>query len=113
MTNERLTGELSFKQLQRLVFYAYKEKGFERWFNGNPDPVMASVCEAGLIGSEVGELQEAIRKGKTLDEVAEECADIVIRVFNFCNRLDIPLERAIIKKDGINRDRPFRHGDKS
>lgn len=62
-----------------------------------------------LISSEVGEATEAIRN-EDYDGLAEELADIVIRVADLCGGLDIDLEEEIEKKMARNQEREYRHG---
>lgn len=64
-----------------------------------------------LIHSEVSEALEADRKGDR-DNLAEEMADIVIRVADFCGGKDIDLEFAIAQKMERNRNRERLHGKK-
>lgn len=72
-------------------------------------PIPALLC---LIHSEVSEALEAYRKNDN-DNLAEELADIVIRVFDMAEGLGINIQDAVIKKHLINIDRPFRHGGKA
>ena len=68
-----------------------------------------------LVHSEVSEALEGYRSGKILTGhgcVAEELADIVIRVFDMAAYLKIPIGKAIAKKHARNKKRPFRHGGK-
>lgn len=62
-----------------------------------------------LISSEVGEATEAIRH-EDYDNLAEELADIVIRVADLCGGLDIDLENEIKQKMYENQRRPYKHG---
>ena len=41
---------------------------------------------------------------------AEELADIVIRVFDMAEGLEVDIQAEILKKHEINKKRPFRHG---
>jgi len=65
-----------------------------------------------LVASELGEACEAIRHGDK-ENLAEELADIVIRIADFCGWYDIDLEKAIAEKMEKNRNRPYKHGGKS
>ena len=64
-----------------------------------------------LIGTEVAEAAEEVRKG-TPEGFADELADICIRVFDVAGLCVIDLEQAITAKMAANRDRPHRHGGK-
>jgi len=44
--------------------------------------------------------------------MAEELADVVIRVMDMCEAYGINLESEIEKKHKINKGRPYRHGNK-
>lgn len=62
-----------------------------------------------LIHSEISECLEAIRKGDDANE-AEELADAVIRILDYCGRFHIDLGGAIEKKMIANYSRPYKHG---
>ncbi|MBI4707487.1 MAG: hypothetical protein HY761_06145 [Candidatus Omnitrophica bacterium] len=65
-----------------------------------------------LMHSELSEALEAMRnRGKT-EEVAEELADCLIRIFDYCGARKINLEQALLKKIEYNKTRPYRHGKK-
>ena len=64
-----------------------------------------------LVDSELGEACEAIRLGDE-ENLAEELADVVIRIADFCGWRDIDLEKAIAEKMAKNKSRPFLHGGK-
>ena len=102
--------------LQQLVFEEYKRNGYaERWtqeyFKAHPIEfeLLIDLAEVGLINTEVSELLEDIRTN-SLEKYGEECADIVIRVMNFCNRRGIDLETHILKKHEKNQKREYLHG---
>jgi NTP pyrophosphatase (non-canonical NTP hydrolase) len=75
-----------------------------------------------LVHSELSEALEAHRKGNPPSEkitdtdgkpyglVAEEMADVVIRVCDLCGKLGIDLGRAILAKTEYNAKRPHKHG---
>ena len=64
-----------------------------------------------LMASELGEACEAIRHGDEAN-LAEELADVVIRVADFCGWSGIDLEAALIEKMAKNKNRPYMHGKK-
>lgn len=64
-----------------------------------------------LIHSEVSEVLEAYRN-EDIDNIKEEMADIVIRVFDMAEGLGIDIQSEILKKHEINKSRPYRHGGK-
>jgi hypothetical protein len=45
--------------------------------------------------------------------VASELADVIIRVFDACGALGIPIADAVIQKHAYNHTRPHRHGGKA
>lgn len=63
-----------------------------------------------LIHSEVSEALEAHRNADGIEAVAEELADVVIRVGDLAGYMDIDLENAVLKKMAQNKSRPFLHG---
>lgn len=44
--------------------------------------------------------------------VASEFADVIIRILDTCERLNIPITRALVEKHNYNLTRPYRHGGK-
>lgn len=72
-----------------------------------------------LVHSEVSELLEAFRRPLAPSEhipsvttVAEELADVVIRVMDLAEYLDVHLGAVILEKHNYNLSRPHRHGNK-
>lgn len=44
--------------------------------------------------------------------IAAEFADVIIRILDTCEKLDIPITRALVVKHAYNKTRPYRHGGK-
>ena len=64
-----------------------------------------------LVHSEVSEVLEALREDPPdMEKVAEELADVCIRVFDLSGYLEIDLIQAIHKKMKKNKTRPYLHG---
>lgn len=103
-------------ELQLLVFEEYKRNGYaERWsveyLKDHPKELdlIIDIAEVGLINTEVSELLEDIRSDKK-ENYGAECADIVIRVMNWCNRKKIDLGWHIREKNRKNLTREKLHG---
>lgn len=71
-----------------------------------------------LMHSEVSELLDAVRinpdapcgKGIPLTAEQEECADIFLRLVDYCAARNIDLEHAAQVKHEYNKTRPYKHG---
>lgn len=90
--------------ISELVYKAHKnakEKGF--WDSPREFGTMIA-----LIHSELSEALEADRRGE--GHVAEELADVFIRLGDLCGGLEIDIVRAIRNKMEINSLRPKLHG---
>jgi NTP pyrophosphatase (non-canonical NTP hydrolase) len=74
--------------------------------------VQLALAKLALIGTEVAEAAEEIRKGSERVEVGEELADIVIRVFDLAGAKGIPLFHYVLAKMEKNKGRGRRHGGK-
>ena len=67
-----------------------------------------------LFHSEVSEAFEEYRStGYITPKVLIELADVIIRIMDFCELYNYDLEGAIVAKDVINQERPYRHGNKA
>jgi NTP pyrophosphatase (non-canonical NTP hydrolase) len=75
----------------------------------NADVLLGKLA---LIGSEVGEAIEAVRD-HNLEELTEELADIVIRIMDIGDALDLNIWNSINIKMDYNEKRPKRHGRKT
>ena len=98
---------MTIKQLQEQSYETAQEKG---WWD---DPRELGTLIA-LMHSELSEALEAARHdnldGK--DGVAEEFADVLIRIGDACGRLGLDLEGEVEKKMAYNKQREHKHGGK-
>jgi NTP pyrophosphatase (non-canonical NTP hydrolase) len=77
----------------------------------DPFDVHIALAKLALVHTEVSEACEAIRKPHDPDEnLSEELADIVIRVFDFAVARGIEIEGAIVAKMDRNKGREYMHG---
>jgi len=79
-----------------------KEKGFWDKKRNIPEMLM-------LIVSELGEALEAYRV-QDKENFNEEIADTFIRLFDLAGGLKIDVEKYILHKAKINKNRPYKHG---
>ena len=103
-----------FGHLNDLAYKAFKnskDHGFwdEYYALESTHPVPVILSKLALITSEVGEAIEAVRKDDR-NNLAEELADICIRVFDLAEALNINLEQSIVNKMQKNEARPYMHG---
>ena len=63
-----------------------------------------------LMHSELSEALEAMRNNDGKAAISEELADCCIRIFDYCGKKRINLEKALSKKIEKNKTRPYRHG---
>jgi NTP pyrophosphatase (non-canonical NTP hydrolase) len=109
---------MSFKEIQNLVYEEYVTNGYADFWRKTDSPLtqkIADIAEFGFITTEIAEGIEEMFKSYDYqngnsDELGLECADVVIRVMNFCSRLGIDLERMIIIKHEKNMLRGYLHG---
>jgi NTP pyrophosphatase (non-canonical NTP hydrolase) len=94
----------SIKRWQEEIHKLSRSKG---WYDTK---VTIPISLLNLHG-EISEALEAYRV-KNDDLMAEELADIAIRLMDMCEFLDIDLEYQISRKHEINKGRPYRHGGK-
>lgn len=99
---------LTFLEIQNIVMQLAKEKGF----GTNPEDIIVSEKIA-LIHTEVSEAYEAYRKkileGK--DSFSNELADVIIRTMHLSGCLGVDLEKHILEKIQINKNREWSQQD--
>jgi NTP pyrophosphatase (non-canonical NTP hydrolase) len=76
------------------------------WYD-TPVPLPVHLA---LIHSEVSEALQADRKGEGAEHVAEELADVMIRVMDTAAAHGLDLAGALLTKMERNKARPYRHG---
>ncbi len=94
----------SIKEWQETI----TEYAVDHGFNWNPNDIDTMLLR---IHSEVSEASEAARD-ENMEELAEEMADIFIRLANACEVMGIDLEAEVAKKHSKNLLRQKLHGRK-
>jgi len=95
---------LSLKEWQKEITKEAERKGF-KWTEKDIDTMLLRII------SEVIEASEYARD-YNLEGIAEELADIFIRLANTAEVLNIDLEKEVLKKYNKNINRSFLHGRK-
>lgn len=97
---------MTLREIQTEAHRTAIEKG---WYDADRPPLELLM----LITTEVAEAAEEWRKPVEQfdkDALAEELADIIIRVGDAASHWEINLESAVVRKMLRNRERPVRHG---
>ncbi|MDD5031995.1 MAG: MazG nucleotide pyrophosphohydrolase domain-containing protein [Patescibacteria group bacterium] len=99
---------LSIKQFTEMILKLAEEKGF-----GTEPKDINTMEKIALIHGEVSEAMEAYRHKKMdgKDGLAEELADIVIRVFHLAGIYKIDLEKEILSKLENDKNRKWKWED--
>ena len=74
-----------------------------------PCNIPVALC---MVHSEVSEALEAYRNHDN-ENFSEELADIIIRVFDLAEGLNINIEKAMVEKHTENIKRSYKHGGKA
>lgn len=120
-TPQRVTLYSALRFAQQAAYAISASTG---WHEDDPHNVGERVA---LLHSECSELLEAYRKDPSepcgkywfdgtpigLTKAQEECADILIRLLDFCQEFGIDLSGAALVKMRYNCTRPHRHGGKA
>lgn len=97
------------RDIQKEHFELSTKKGYTD--NWNKAGKIGDLAELGLIVTEVSEAMELIRQHSyKREDLAEECADIIIRTMNFMSRKKLDLEIALWLKNNRNKNRKWLHG---
>lgn len=113
-TVERNMGEMMMLMVCEVA------EGMEAWRDGEPDlwyqylnsTTKYDVHERYAEDVYVGDANEGeLVLGKPCG-VATEFADVIIRILDTCETMDIPVAEAIVRKMAYNETRPYRHGGK-
>lgn len=97
---------MNITQLCEEAYQTAKSKGW----HDRPRKIVEALA---LIHCEVSEAIEADRRREGKERVAEELADVIIRVFDLCGEYGLDLETAIMKKMEYNKTRSYMHGGKA
>lgn len=69
-----------------------------------------TLAQIAKIASECGEAVHAIQHGEQPENMTEELADVIIRIFDLCGHLDMDLGGILVRKMEYNTRRPYKHG---
>jgi len=104
------------REWQRAIHANAVAKGF---WEGHDNGWLALAAKLCLVHSEVSEALECLRDDQVQSELQAdgkpaglptELADVVIRVMDICEALDIDLEKEMRDKHRYNLTRPHKHG---
>lgn len=121
---EEVFPSISILELQERCNQTATDKGWWYTDDRTPERTFGDMCA--LFTSEVSEAFEEHRNGNGLsliyynndkpdkpEGIPVELADVIIRIVDFCQQYDVPLEDALRLKMDYNDTRPHRHGGKT
>jgi len=88
----------TIKQLEGLMIEQLKRRGFY------PDSEKKLLLR---LGEEVGEVFEAVREKKNLEDLSDEVADVLWILLQFCEFRGIDIEKSFLDKMEKNEKRPL------
>jgi len=88
----------TIKQLEELMVEQLKRRGFY------PDSEKKLLLR---LGEEVGEVFEAVREEKDLEDLSDEVADVLWILLQFCELRGIDIKKAFLEKARKNEKRPL------
>jgi len=100
---------MTLRELQEQAFAGAEQKGFHESLAWDRYGVLVRLC---LIHTEVSEAAQAVKRHGivTRQEIAEELADILIRLGDLAEGLGIDLSTAVQAKMAKNETRPYLYG---
>ena len=98
----------TLSELQEDCYEIAEAHGFHKEDSGTVERQLSRLM---LITTEVAEAAEAVRKtDEDENNLGEELADILIRILDFSEEMDIDLDYQVAVKMVTNRKRPHMHG---
>lgn len=102
------------RSLNDIVFEAWtiaEDKGFHNGRTAGRDDTLLRLC---LVHTEVSEASQVVKRHgvtpQSLPDIADELADVVIRVADLAGCLGIDLGKSVEAKLARNRERPHLYG---
>ena len=100
-------GETIVKSVFKAVAQSVYETAVSKGWHETPVPFPVAIA---LMHSELSEALEADRKQHGAEKVAEELADVIIRIMDTAEQEGLNLVDALFTKMAKNRERAWRHG---